>query len=195
MNKVKRTIHVGLCLFFAGSFSGIQAQPEAIPDRGPIPFSAYDRDGDGYISEGEFNSTRSERMEQRAAEGRPMRGAAGAPSFSGFDQDGDGRLTPDELAAGQQMQMQQRRGMQGEMAGDQRPSFSDFDLDGDGKVLEKEFYEARNQRISKRVEEGRPMKNLGNAPAFTDIDADGNGEISPEEFAAHHLQRRRQGME
>ena len=195
MNRVKKMIPVGLCLFLAGSFSTIHAQPEDIPERGPVPFSAYDRDGDGYISEQEFNSTRSERMEQRAAEGRPMRGAAGAPSFSGFDQDGDGRLTPDELAAGQQGQMQQRRGMKGGMGENQRPAFSDFDLDGDGKVLEKEFYDARNQRISERVEEGRPMKNLANAPSFADIDANGNGEISPDEFAAHQLQRRQQGME
>ncbi|HKK17010.1 MAG TPA: EF-hand domain-containing protein, partial [Gammaproteobacteria bacterium] len=79
MNKVKKTIHVGLGLFIVGGFSVIHAQPEEIPERGPIPFSAYDRDGNGYISEQEFNSTRSERMQQRAAEGRPMRGAAGAP--------------------------------------------------------------------------------------------------------------------
>lgn len=174
------------------------AQPEAVPARGPIPFSAYDANADGAISEEEFNKVRGERMAGRAAEGRPMRGAAHAPAFSDFDADEDGSLTPDELTAGQRAQAAKRRsgGMgqgpgagQGMGPGKNRPSFDDYDLDGDGAITEKEFHEARAKRISERAKQGYPMKNLGNAPAFGDLDSDGDGKLSPEEFAAHTAQR------
>jgi Ca2+-binding EF-hand superfamily protein len=79
--------------------------------RGPIPFTVYDKDGNGLISEEEFDTVRGERMAKRAAEGRPMRGAANAPTFSQFDTNSDGQLTEDELVAGQEAQMQKRRGM------------------------------------------------------------------------------------
>lgn len=81
------------------------------PAWGPIPFAAFDRDNNGLISESEFNQTRGERMATKAAEGRPMWGAASAPAFKDIDTNGDGSLTPDELTAGQQSHMRQRGGM------------------------------------------------------------------------------------
>ena len=91
----------------------VLVQAEELPDRGPVPFSAYDKDGDNRISEEEFYGVRAERMEKRAEQGYPMRGAANAPDFSAFDSNGDGQLTSEELIAGQQAQMQQRRGGKG----------------------------------------------------------------------------------
>jgi hypothetical protein len=38
-------------------------QAEDIPARGPIPFSSYDTDANGSISETEFNATRAKRVE------------------------------------------------------------------------------------------------------------------------------------
>jgi len=67
----------------------------------PPPFSEFDQDGDGFVSEEEFNSTRAARMAAMAEAGRPMRGAATAPAFSDLDTDGDGRLSEAELIAGQ----------------------------------------------------------------------------------------------
>ena len=89
----------------------VYAQSTVITGRGPIPFNAMDLDANGSISEQEFNSVHQQRMEARAAEGRPMRGMANHPAFADFDTDDDGLLTADELSAGQQKQMQKRQGM------------------------------------------------------------------------------------
>ncbi|MCO6411444.1 MAG: hypothetical protein J5I92_01745 [Thiogranum sp.] len=171
---------------------------------GPVPFEVFDRDGNGYIDEQEFNDVRSERMDARAGEGRPMRGAAGAPPFAALDTDADGRLTPDELAAGQRARMQQQRGPgmgpgpgmgMGMGMGRNMPSFADFDLDGNGILEEPEFNEARAQRINDRASQGYPMRNLQNAPPFSAIDSDGDGSVSPQEFSQHQEQHRRQMMQ
>ncbi len=72
------------------------------------------------------------------------------------------------------------------------PVFSDCDLNGDGKITEDEFAKARSERVAKRAQEGRQMKNLANAPSFADIDVDDNGKIDADEFAAHQVKHRRQ---
>jgi Ca2+-binding EF-hand superfamily protein len=202
MNTLKKAYTIGLVVTLSSVLLPISAQSEEIPTRGPIPFATYDKDNNNLVSENEFNTVREERMSTRSAEGRPMRGVAGAPSFSEFDTNGNGQLTREELAAGQNAQMEKRRGMgqglgmgKGMGMGKNMPTFSEYDLDGDGKLLEKEFDEARAKRISERARQGFQMKNLGKAPSFTDIDINGNGEISSEEFTVHQsehsLQRRR----
>ncbi len=201
MNILKNTFSAGLLMACMSVFLPIHTQAEEIPARGPIPFAAFDADGNGLISEQEFHARRAQRMAAREAEGRPMRGAASAPSFAEFDTNADGQLTQDELAAGQKARMEQRRGMgmgtgrgpgTGQGMGRNMPAFSDYDLNGDGKILEKEFSEARTRRISERTQQGYRMKNIGNAPAFADLDTNGDGEIGSGEFAAHQTQRRQQ---
>lgn len=71
------------------------------------------------------------------------------------------------------------------------PVFADCDLNGDGVITEAEFNQARGERIAKRAQEGRKMKNLANAPSFADIDTDDNGEIGPEEFAVHQAEHKK----
>lgn len=200
---MKKSYSVGLFMICAGVFSPAAVQADEIPSRGPIPFSTYDKDGNNLISEEEFNLVREERMSIRAAEGRSMRGAAGAPTFSKFDANNDGQLTHDELVAAQNAQMEKRRGMgmgQGSGKGQgsgmsngmgmNMPAYAEYDLNGDGKILEKEFYEARNTRVSERAQQGYQMRNLANAPSFADIDINGDGEISAEEFTAHQTLHR-----
>jgi len=165
-------------------------QATGLPQRGPIPFAAYDRDGNGAISELEFEQVRGERMRARASEGRPMRGMANPPSFSGFDSNGDGVLSADELSAGQQQRMLERRGDQGVAnspgrgMGRNMPAFADFDLNWDGILHRDEFIEARGRRISERVKQGYPMRGLANIQSFDDVDSNGNGLITQAEFAA-----------
>lgn len=87
----------------------VWAQPPT-PEWGPIPFTVYDLDGDGFITEQEFNTVRSERVEERSRSGRPMRGLPDAPAFSDLDRNGDGRLNPEELLLGRRQWMDQHRG-------------------------------------------------------------------------------------
>ena len=75
--------------------------------------------------------------------------------------------------------------------GKNMPTFADCDLNGDGSITEDEFTKARSERIAKRAQEGRQMKNLANAPSFNDIDVDDNGEIDADEFAAHQAEHKK----
>ncbi len=187
-------MHVGLLIAIAGSVFNLSAQSEEVPARGSIPFADYDKDSHGFIIAEEFNTVRGERMAKKAAVGKQMRGAAGAPAFSEFDTNSDGQLSSDELAAGQKVQMEKRQSNRLAKATRMernRPAFSEFDLNGDGKILENEFNEARSKRISERAQQGYQMKNLGNAVSFTDIDTNVDGEISVEEFTVHQSQHQR----
>ena len=112
----------------------------------PPAFSDFDQDGDGLVSEDEFNATRAARHEAMAKEGRPMKGMASAPSFADVDTDDDGKLTEAELTAAQQAHMQDMheahggKGMHhGMHEGMKLPTFEDIDLDGSGCISREEF--------------------------------------------------------
>lgn len=160
---------LSLCLLTLNAFAE-DAGSTTPPMRGPMAFADYDANGDGAISEQEFNETRAKRMAARAEEGRPMRGLANAPSFADFDTNGDGKLSPEELATGQQMQMQKHGGMGGMGAGT-----------GQGQ--------GSGQGMGMKGGQGMMRgDNCPRPPSFKDLDTDGNGCISPEEFKAHQQQ-------
>lgn len=186
----------GLLIVLSGISVPMSASAQEGATRGPAPLSAYDTNGDGVVSEAEFDAFRSARMTGRAAEGRPMRGAASAPAFADFDTNSDGQIDADELAAGQRNRMQRGRGPGGGNAprqGMQRdmPVFADYDTNGDGKITSDEFESARAARISKRAQQGYRMQGLASAPEFSDIDANGDGAVSPTEFKALQRGRRK----
>jgi len=130
----------------------------------PPNFEKFDTDGDGFVSEEEFNTMRAERMAARAAEGRQMRGAANAPAFSDIDSNGDGKLDAAEFTAGRDRHMQVMRekhggqGAGGKGAGGgmhgghgmKMPTFADLDLDGDGCINAEEFSRHQAEHQGKR---------------------------------------------
>jgi hypothetical protein len=204
MNNMTRTIALTIAITGVCGALPVLAQPSGAPARGFMPFAAFDQDGNGSVTEQEFNAVHGQRMAERAATGAPMRGAANAPTFADFDQNGDGQLLPDEFAAAHQSLMQNRpgRGMgagmgpgMGRGMGRNMPTFAEFDLNRDGSLTEKEFYEARANRIKERSEQGYQMRNLSNAPVFGAIDLDGNGLVDPQEFAMAQARHRQQMMQ
>ena len=164
---------------------------ETLPGRGPIPFSVFDRDADGFVSEQEFNLTRGERMAQRSAAGRRLRNAANAPSFQSFDRDGDGRLTLQELNAGHRIRMQHRHGTAQDMSypvsrrNPVAPEFTEVDTNGNGNIEFAEFLAVR-ERITHRD----AVADNDRLAEFTAIDANRNDVIDPGEFRSHRLQHR-----
>ena len=183
---------IKLSFVVAGSLSvlGSALIAQDLPTKGPIEFSSYDTNKDGFVSEQEFNDLRAKRMEQKAQTGMPMKNAGNAPSFAMFDTNKDGKLTEVELLKGQNKQMQNNQKNMGMSPNGMKlkgkmPAFEDFDLNKDGMISSKEMEESREKRMEQNALDGKMMKNIGNQPAFTDIDTNNDGNISKEEFLAH----------
>jgi Ca2+-binding EF-hand superfamily protein len=209
MKHFRKTLLMGALI----SLNGIVSAQPPIPDsRGPMPFSVFDQNGDGSISQQEFDTTHAQRRGSPNPQGNSARRYYDPPQFSEFDQNGDGSLSPNELSQGQMRRMQQRpqrmmgKGQQanqpagpgmgrgkGMGPGMRRnmPAFSEFDLNGDGVLQRQEFDQARAERIRKRAEQGYMMRNLHNAPPFASIDTNGDGVVSPQEFSTAQAQHRR----
>ncbi|MFT7879677.1 MAG: EF-hand domain-containing protein [Sulfurimonas sp.] len=171
-------------------------------------FSDYDLNQDGAITEEEFNEAHTKRMSKLAEEGRMLRNAGKAPAFSDIDTNKDGKLDAEEFKAHQQEMKNQKcgsgqkrkmgkcgDGRMGKMSSRrmmQMPKFEDCDLNNDGAITEEEFNEARTKRMEKRAEEGRMLRNAGDAPSFADIDTNKDGKIDTEEFKAHQQKMQNQ---
>jgi len=150
-------------------------QAEPLPQRGPIPFNSYDLNSNGSISQDEFNTIRGLRMENRAAQGFPMRNMASEPNFIQFDMDKDGQLNPDELARGQQLQRQK---MQGQRMGIGRGK--DRLLTPEEFSLGMQQHMQNRQSIGRR--QGRGMNRGRNMPKFSDFDMNNDGYITEQEL-------------
>ncbi|MEJ2464171.1 MAG: EF-hand domain-containing protein [Candidatus Thiodiazotropha sp.] len=210
MKYFRKTLLMGALISMAGIAT---AQPPIPNSRGPLPFTAFDQNGDGSISQQEFDTVHVQRQRAPNPQGYSARRLYDPPQFSDFDQNGDGGLSPEELAEGQRSRMQQRQqqmmntgqrpnmpagggmgpGMRpgmGQGMGRNMPSFAEFDQNGDGVLQQQEFEQARAERIRKRAEQGYMMRNLKNAPHFSSIDGNVDGVVSPEEFSAAQAQRR-----
>lgn len=175
MNMQKKSFYLGFLIILPAVSFPVNAQPADIPQYGPMPFAAFDRDHNGLISEKEFNAVRSDRMAKRAAEGRPMRGAAGAPVFSDLDTNGDGQLTQQELAAGQKAQMQKRPGM------GQGPGMGRGMGQGPGSMGPGQGY-GQGPGMGRGQGPGMGRGMGRNMPAFSDFDFNRDGRITEKEF-------------
>ena len=188
------TKNIMLSLIVMGSMSVVPAvlSAEDMPERGPIPFSVYDADRDGFVNEKEFYDARAARMEKKAKQGMPMKKAANAPDFSFFDVDKNGKLSKVELREGQNRQMLKNRANknlgQRAMRRDM-PTFESFDLDGDGHLNGDEMKKARAKRMQLKASQGKMLRNA-NPTKFSDIDTDGDGIITKEEFISNQMKKR-----
>jgi len=160
----------------------------------PLPFSTYDKDANGTVSEQEFDSVQAQQAGDRAAAGAPMGGTANTPTFATFDRDGDGRIAPTEFdtvqpprtaggpgTMGSGVKMGLSDGAGAGMKGSY-PSFADLDENHDGSIAPSEFNDARANRMVEKSQEGQPIGSLRNAPPFGALDLNSDGGISAGEF-------------
>jgi len=172
--------------------------------RGQPMMLQADSNGDGQISQVEFDAFRTERHEAMAAAGRPMRNLDNAPAFTDMDIDGDGYIVPDEMRAfhaeqrgnmGPGMGPGMGRGMGPGRGGPGRqgggPRLQGFDTDNDGYLSQQEFTAAHEARQAQRAQQGRPMVNaMDPAERFEQLDADDDGRLSLDELRAGRRQGR-----
>ncbi|MCJ7555352.1 MAG: EF-hand domain-containing protein [Gammaproteobacteria bacterium] len=90
---------VGLCLIMSSTLYAQDAQ-KGMGMNMPT-FADFDLNGDGSITEDEFNTARAERIARHAQEGRQMKNMASAPSFADIDTDDDGSVSSEEFSAHQ----------------------------------------------------------------------------------------------
>jgi Ca2+-binding EF-hand superfamily protein len=69
-------------------------------------FSDYDLNGDGKLLEDEFNTARSQRIDEREQQGYQMRNMDNAPAFADIDTNGNGEISAEEFAAHQSQRRQ-----------------------------------------------------------------------------------------
>jgi len=74
-----------------------------------MPHAMMDANQDGFVSEEELYTFRSQRMAKRASEGRMMRNAGNAPTFEQLDANKDGAISPEEFNVFRQQRMNQGR--------------------------------------------------------------------------------------
>jgi len=151
-DKTAFEIILVLTIVLAVALLPLTANAESEHQHSPPPFTEFDKDGDGFVSEEEFNSTRAARHAAMAEAGKPMKGMATAPAYADLDSDGDGKLNEAELIAGQQAHMKAMRGQHEGMGGCggkgmhkgkgmSMPGFADIDTNGDGCISPEEFAE------------------------------------------------------
>jgi predicted Fe-Mo cluster-binding NifX family protein len=146
MSNLRKSISTGLFIVVAGSFVSLNSQAGEGCSHGPPPFADFDKDASGFVSEEEFDATRSKHMAAMAAEGRKMRGAENAPAFAemptfaDFDLDGDGKIVEQEFNTGHAKKRSEMaaEGRQMKHVGD-APGFAGIDTNDDGEISEQEF--------------------------------------------------------
>jgi hypothetical protein len=95
--------------FLAGSVISSPGEYEQYYlQRGPMPFEALDRNGDGIVTAEEHATVREERQTARAKAGYMMRNAGKPSSFEKADIDGSGAISRKEFSNWQNMRFQQR---------------------------------------------------------------------------------------
>jgi len=120
--------------------------------RAMLDFSAVDTDGDGVISEAEWNAFRSG---ETGAEARAAR------MIAAYDTDGDGLLSAEELAAARQGMP--RRGVPDEAraAAMAERMFEMLDTDSDGMLSPEEFAAGIARMQERLAERGPRMRERG----------------------------------
>lgn len=192
-----RNTALAIALALAMAPAAFAAKPN---DTGPIAFKKMDANGDGIVSEAEFNKAHANRMSSRAEEGRMMKNAGKMAQFKQFDTNGDGKITAAEYtktihARQSQMRQEKLKDKGKEKYQDKRlkqkrhermnrsHAFNMMDSNHDGKLSAAEFEKAPNDKMKAKMADGKAMNNNQSRQLrFKGMDKNGDGYLSPEEF-------------
>jgi Ca2+-binding EF-hand superfamily protein len=144
--------------------------------------STFDTDGDGAISESEFNAGQDQNRAQGAGGPPPPMGNMSSTDFikqlfSDSDTDEDGVLSADELSS------MVANGPQGGPRADEL--LSKLDTDGDGSISESEFIAgAPGQKADGTMGTARASGTSNSDTIFDSLDTNKDGVVSKAEFEA-----------
>lgn len=153
---------------------------EDLPTRGPIPFSAYDKNQDGLISKSEFDLVNAERASAKKTQGLPLLHADDVPDFSKFDTDKDKKLSETEFLNScsrchkdQPMHMQKNATKMGDMQdmSSNLRSFGSYDLNNDGFLTTDEMAEARAKSMQLKASLVKMLRHNANQSKLSEISA------------------------
>lgn len=74
-------------------------------------------------------------------------------------------------------------------------TFEMYDTNKDGTISADEFNTVRAQKMQQMADQGRPMRNAGNAPMFEEFDTNHDGKLTREELTQGQIKRRQEMME
>ena len=187
----------------AGNGEGNRNMNRNVSLGGSIPYATFDADGNGTISEKEFNTARDQQLADLKKSGRLGQGMSSSPSFNDVDADNDGQISAKELTTMQQQQQVNRgkgnrrgagnghgnRNMNRNVSAGGSIPYATFDADSNGTISEKEFNSARAQQLAGLKKSGRLGQGMNSSPSFADVDADKDGQISAKELITMQQQQ------
>jgi len=139
-------------------------------------FSDFDVDGNGKVTQSEFENLQQSKMTANANAGKLMRNAGNAPTFDMVDTNKDGFVDMNEF------NIQQQKNMQRQMS--QRAN------NGNGQGMNRGMNQGMRGGNGQRQGMNQGMRG-GNGPrqgmnqnmsTFSDFDADGDGKVTQSEF-------------
>ena len=106
--KVLKKITLASLLVMVAFGTAVAGEGKGMKGKMPT-FSDFDLDGDGVITEQEFNEGHAKKMNEMAAEGRKMKCAESCPGFAGIDTDKNGGISNEEFSAHQTEHMHKHK--------------------------------------------------------------------------------------
>lgn len=177
-------------------------------------FATYDANGDGQITQAEFDAARSDEMAAQAARGQLPQDIDPNQTFGALDKNQDGVLSKDEFLRSlapdststrtsradsnqpQALVQQQPETATGRSARDLDSdigrgfppvNFSALDSDGDGVITALEYDVARSEAMERQSKQGKLLK--GQDIPFSSLDKNGDGQVDTLEFQQFQAQR------